>query len=212
MNISKFFRVLYIKTTNFTKKYQSRDKKLINFYKIWSYCYDISISLDPAYKNELKKMINLTVKDSDITLDIGCGTGISTIYASKIANEVIGIDLSSDMIYKLKKKINKKNIKNIKLINGKVPEKLPQNLKFNSIISSFAIVHFTPEDRKKLYKQIFDLLLNKGKTGLFLAQGEIAPSFETKDEIVNNLKESGFKNIKLFDVADIYRIVIAEKL
>lgn len=47
--------------------------------------------------------------------------------------------------------------------------------------------------------------------GLFSAQGEIASSFETKDEIVNNLELAGFNKIEVDDVSDIYRIVKAEK-
>ncbi|MCD6459970.1 class I SAM-dependent methyltransferase [bacterium] len=211
MGFVKIFRKLYIKTTNFTRSYQGRDKKLVSFYKLWSFCYDISVGLDPAFGREMKKMIDSAVRRGNFVLDIGCGTGISTIYASKIANKVIGIDFSSDMIGKLKQKINEGGITNIELITGRFPEIFPKTLRFTSIISSFAIVHFPPEERKTIYKQIFDLLENNGRIGLFSAQGEIAPSFETKNEIINNLESVGFKNIHNSDVSDIYRIITAEK-
>ncbi len=179
MSFLKPFRKLYIKSTDFTHSYQGKDKKLIG----------------------------LAIKYGDTTLDIGCGTGISTLYASEIADKVIGIDLSADMMRKLEQKISRKKSVNIKVITGRFPEALPKNIKFDSIISSFAIVHFTPKQRKSLY----NLLLSGGRLGLFSAQGEIASSFETKNEIVSNLELAGFNKIETNDVSDIYRIVTAEK-
>ncbi len=211
MSFLKLFRKLYIKSTDFTHSYQGKSQKLVSFYKIWSYCYDLSVNLDPAFGREMKKMVGLTVKPGDITLDIGCGTGISTFYAAEIADKVMGIDLSADMIHKLEQKISRRKIENIEVITGSFPEALPQNIKFDSIISSFTIVHFTPEQRKNVYKQIYDLLLSDGRLGLFSAQGEIASSFETKGEIANNLELAGFNKIEIDDVSDIYRIVTAEK-
>ncbi len=109
MSFLKPFRKLYIKSTDFTHSYQGKDKKLIGFYKAWSYCYDFSVDLDPAFSREMKTMIGLAIKHGDTTLDIGCGTGISTLYASEIADKVIGIDLSADMMRKLEQKISRKN-------------------------------------------------------------------------------------------------------
>ena len=211
MSLWEPFRKLYIKSTDLTHRYQGNDKKLVNFYKIWSYCYDLSVGLDPAFGREMKSMIGSVVKPGDTTLDIGCGTGISTFYASEIADKVIGIDLSADMARRLEEKINQRQLVNIKVIVGRFPEALPENIQFDSIISSFAIVHFTPEQRKSLYKQIYNLLLSGGRLGLFSAQGEIASSFETKNELVSNLESAGFNKIEIDDVSDIYRIVKAER-
>lgn len=115
------------------------------------------------------------------------------------------------MINKLKRKIHNTKINNIEIILGSFPEALPDAFIFNSIISSFAIVHFTKEERKIIYNSIFDHLISKGRIGLFSAQGEIASTFETKEEVVNNLKLAGFTCIEVDDVSDIYRIVKAER-
>ncbi len=211
MSALRPLRKIYIKSTNLTHGYQGQGKKLVSFYRVWSSCYDFSVKLDPAFRREMREMIGLTVKPGDTTLDIGCGTGISTFYASETADKVIGIDMSADMIRKLKQKISRRKSVNIEVVHGSFPEALPPNSTFDSIISSFAIVHFTPEERKNVYQRIYDILLSNGRLGLFSAQGEIAPSFETKDELLGNLESAGFKNIKIDDVSDIYRIVRVEK-
>ncbi len=210
MSIFKALRKLYIKSTDFTHGYQGNDKKLVGFYKAWSYCYDFSVNLDSAFNREMKAMVTLTVKPGDKTLDIGCGTGISTLYASKIADKVIGIDFSADMTRKLEKKIVQQKLENIEIITGRFPEELPKNIKFDSVISSFAIVHFMPEQRLNIYKQIFDLLSSGGRLGLFSAQGEIATSFETRNEVAKNLELAGFIKIEINDVSDIYRTIKSE--
>ncbi len=211
MSFWKPFRKFYIKSTDFTHSYQGVTKKLAQFYKAWSYFYDFSVRLDPAFDREMKKMISSTVKPGDTALDIGCGTGIGTIYVSEIADKVLGVDLSTDMIRKLKQKISRRKIENIEVLNGAFPDDLPQNMKFNSIVSSFTIVHFTPKQRINVYKEISSFLVSGGLLGLFSAQGEIASSFETKNEIVNNLELAGFTKIRIDEVSDIYRIVQAEK-
>ena len=58
---------------------------------------------------------------------------------------------------------------------------------------------------------MFEILEAGGKIGLFSAQGEIATTFQTKEEIKNNLSSAGFSNIIIKDVNDIYRISTAKK-
>jgi cyclopropane fatty-acyl-phospholipid synthase-like methyltransferase len=210
MSLWKPLRKLYFKTTDFTHSIQRRRNKILGFYKCWAFCYDFTVKFDPAYLRELKKMIDSVVKQGDTVLDIGYGRGLGIIHASKIAKKVIGIDLSPNMIDKLKNKIQREKIENIELIVGSFPESLPSGIKFD-IISSFTIVHFTVEQRRSIYKHIFNHLICNGRLGLFSAQGEFASSFETKDEIVSNLKSAGFQKLEINDVSDVYRITTAEK-
>ena len=203
-------RRLYIKSTDFTKGYQGKDEKLVGFYRAWSRFYDFSVNIDPAFSRELKAMVRRTVRKGDATLDIGCGTGMSTLYAAEIADKVVGIDFSADMTRVLRKKIRQKELENIEIITGRFPEALPRDSRFDSVVSSFAIVHFPPEQRAGVYRQIFGLLSDGGRLGLFSAQGEIASSFETKDEMIENLELAGFCGIETKDVSDIYRVASAE--
>jgi len=212
MTLWKPIRKLYIKTTDFTHGFQGESReKILGFYRLWAFCYDFSVKLDPAYARELKKMIDSVVKRGDTVLDLGCGTGLGTIYASRIADKVVGIDLSPQMTTKLQNKIRKERIENIEVVVGGFPEDLARDAKFNSVISSFAIAHFPPEQRSPVYSRIFDHLVSNGRVGLFSARGEIASTFETRNNVVENLKLAGFRQIEVDDVSDIYRIVKAEK-
>ncbi len=58
---------------------------------------------------------------------------------------------------------------------------------------------------------MFEHLKSGGRIGLFEAQGEIAPTFQTKKEIETNLLNAGFDDISIDDVSDIYRMATAAK-
>jgi len=157
-------------------------------------------------------MIDAVVAPDNITLDVGCGTGLSTIYAAKIADEVVGIDPSTDMLNKLKKKIKKHQITNIDLRKGFFPEAIKAEEKFQSIISSFMLAHLNTKQQTSMIKDMFKHLESKGKIGLFSAQDEVASTFQTKEEIENNLASAGFRDIVIQDIDDIYRISTAIKI
>jgi len=212
MSIWKPLRIAYIKTTNFTHGYQGKDTSKINdFYKLWSKFYDLSIYLDPAYQRELDNMIESVVFQNDLTADLGCGTGLSSIHAGIFAKKVVAIDPSIDMTNILSKKLQKKSIENIEIRTGYFPNVLKSGEVFDSIISSFMFAHLTGELRSKIVADIFNNLNSNGRFGLFSARGEVAPSFETKDEIKDYLLNAGFKDIQINDVSDIYRITTAKK-
>jgi len=177
MSFWKPFRKLYIKTTDLTHGFQGELEKIVSFYKLWAFFYDFSVKLDPAFSRELKNMIDSVVKETDVVLDIGCGTKLG----------------------------------NIEVIVGSFPESLNQEAKFDSVISSFTIAHFPVEQRGIIYQHIFSHLISNGRMGLFSAQGEIASTFETKDEIIRNCESAGFRRIEIDEVSDIYRIVKAER-
>ena len=212
MGLLKPLRKLYIRTTDLTHGFQGEPRaKIQDFYRLWARCYDFSVRLDPAYSRELKRMVESVVKEGDVVLDIGCGTGLGTVHAAGIAAKVVGIDLSPDMTNRLRKLIHRRGIGNIEVIVGSFPESLPAEAVFDCIISSFAIVHFPVGQRRDIYDHVFRHLVDNGRAGLFTARGEIASTFETREEITNNLKSVGFGEVEIADVADIYRIVTAAK-
>jgi ubiquinone/menaquinone biosynthesis C-methylase UbiE len=207
----KPLRTFYIKTTSLTHRYQGRPKALGRFYKLWAPLYDLSVWLDPAYKRNLLHMVMLVVRRSDSVLDAGCGTGIGTLAAARIAKEVVALDPSQAMLNKLARKLRRENIQNVEIRNGYFPDGVEKGETYQSVITSFMLAHLNPEARRVAFMSMFDHLKSGGRIGLFEAQGEIAPTFQTKKEIETNLLEAGFDDISIEDVSDIYRVATAVK-
>ena len=73
------------------------------------------------YEKEFNAMIEFlslgNTKDLSI-IDLGCGTGATSIYAAKIFKKVYGIDVSDVMINQAKSKAEKEHISNIEFINA----------------------------------------------------------------------------------------------
>lgn len=208
MTLWKPLRLLFIKSTDLTHGFQNNQGKLGKFYRFWASCYDFSVGLEPAYQRELRKMVAAVVRPGDVTLDIGCGTGLGALAAARIAAKVVGIDPSQAMLVKLQTKTQQQKLANIEIRAGFFPDEIDPTEKFDSVISSFMLAHLPPESRQHIIADMFDCLKPNGRLGLFGAQGEIASAFQTRDELMHNLSAAGFQEIQINDVSDIYRTSI----
>lgn len=65
-----------------------------------------------------KQIKEFNLRQTDIVLDIGCGTGRLTIPIAKRVKYVYGIDISKEMLKIAKEQAEKEGLKNIKLINA----------------------------------------------------------------------------------------------
>lgn len=205
----KALRLAYIQGTTVVKLMPS-ERAIQLYYKYRRKSYDLQWSMDPGYRKGLKKLVELVVDKDDRVLDVGCGTGSATVVAAPCAREVVGIDLSPHMIELAEEKARKKCISNTCLFASSVEDYHPE-ASFDKVISSFMIPHVKPESRPQIYSCMFNFLRPGGLVGLFGSRGEVCDVYETTDEIVENLTRSGFIDIKLYDVYDIYRIAIARR-
>jgi len=155
-------------------------------------------------------LVELVVEKGDHVLDVGCGTGSATVVAAPQAREVVGIDLSPHMIELAEEKTKKKSICNTCLFATSVADYHPDT-HFDKVISSFMIPHVNPHMRPMIYSCMFNFLKPGGLVGLFGSRGEVCDVYETREEIIENLTRSGFTDIKLYDVYDIYRIAVAKR-
>ncbi|HTY25304.1 MAG TPA: class I SAM-dependent methyltransferase [Desulfomonilaceae bacterium] len=205
--VVRALRKAYIQGTTVVKLMPT-EKSIQLYYKIRKKSYDFQWSLDPGYRKGLRRLIELTVEETDRVLDVGCGTGSATVLAAAKTSEVVGIDLSKDMIELAEEKILKKSLKNISFVTTSVEDYVPQR-PFDKVISSFMIPHVKPHLRPAIYACMYNFLKPGGTVGLFGSRGEVCDVYETRSVIEQNLTRCGFKEIVIHDVYDIYRIVTA---
>lgn len=207
--VVKALRTAYIQGTTVVKLMPS-ERAIQLYYKYRRKSYDLQWSMDPGYRKGLRSLVELVVEDSDRVIDVGCGTGSATLLAALKCQEVVGIDLSPDMIELAEEKVQKKCVGNCRLFATSVEDYVPE-VPFDKVISSFMIPHVRPGLRPSIYACMHSFLKPGGVVGLFGSRGEVCDVYETREEIEENLTRSGFEDIVVHDVYDIYRIAIARR-
>ena len=155
---------------------------------------------NPAMEKHYKKFLSLIPKNSKI-LDVGCGPGQAAKRFANKGHDVLGIDLSKNMINSAKKKV--KNAK-FKIMDV---EKLNLNEKYDAIWAAFVLVHIERKKHAKIIAKFSKMLKPKGVIflGMLVGKGEkIMPEpnnrkynqyfvFVSKKEVKKYLNLTGFK-------------------
>ena len=71
--------------------------------------------------------------------------------------------------------------------------------------------HFSRDERVPVLKEMLRTLRPGGRLGLFLAQGERAPLFDTREVLERNLALAGFDAVVIDDYDDVYGVVTATR-
>lgn len=133
----------------------------IKFWDKLSGSYDKQI--EKLFPNAYKKMIEYTIKylkHSDTVLDIGCGTGITTIEMSKYVKEIHALDVSKKMLNIAKDKSFKNKINNIIFYQKNIFSKDISKQSYDVIIA-FNILCYIPDD-DAFIKRAYELLKDGG--------------------------------------------------
>jgi 2-polyprenyl-3-methyl-5-hydroxy-6-metoxy-1,4-benzoquinol methylase len=207
--VVRALRLAYIQGTTVVKLLPS-ERAIQLYYKYRRKSYDFQWAMDPGYKKGLHKLVELAVRETDRVLDVGCGTGSATVIAAQKAAEIVGIDLSPDMIELAREKVAKLDLPNIRFRATSVEGYEPR-APFDTVISSFMIPHVKPSLRPSIYSCMFRFLKPGGVVGLFGSRGEVCDVYETRETILENLAQAGFVDVEILDIHDIYRIALAKK-
>ena len=158
------------------------------------------------WKKELESAIKKYGVKVKILIDLGCGTGITTIPWIKKGYKVIGVELSKPMINEAKKKSKKVKWVNKNIVNLNIKEKA------DAITCHFDVLNhiLNKKDLQKIFNNVYGIL---NKNGLFVFDMMSEESFEwlkkrkikskiperaySKTEIKQMLKKSGFKILKI---------------
>lgn len=147
---------------------------------------------------------NLKIKENQKVLEIGTGTGIVAMYASKLTKYVTASDINFDAIELAQRNFNENNIDNIELVFGNLFEPV-KNRKFDVIL--FNTPYLPTENGEVINsnlnyafdgglngRKVIDLFLNEVKN--YLNDGGIVQliqsSLSGNDETLNKLEELGF--------------------
>lgn len=147
-------------------------------YDLYAENYDKTLGfLDSFEKDELKKMIIKT--GGKKVLDLGCGTGRLFPFLVESGKNLTGLDISSKMIEKARKKYPK-----IESIIGD-SENLPfKDNSFDIVISAFVVVHL--KNIEKTFSEVYRVLKNGGAFIVTNINQKKAPKLklDTKNKIV----------------------------
>lgn len=121
-------------------------------------------------KSSEKQVEELNLKQTDIVLDIGCGTGRLTLPIAKRVKAVYGIDISKEMLEIVKRESKKEGLKNVKLINADFETFDISNIKKVDVSISYNSLGVY--DIKRVLKRIDDVTKREVFIFTFASKGE----------------------------------------
>lgn len=194
------------------------------------YDNDIAKETNPirsGYKNLINWVAENT-KDSNKLLDLGCGTGNTTLGINENV-ELVCIDVSEKMIQKAKTKF--KNRKNVEFIEQDLLNYVFQleESSFDTIVSTYAIHHLTQKEKHLLFEKSYygltkngkilfgDLMFQNAKHEVLMRKKypNLIPDFDDEffwnlEEETNKLLSIGFKT-EIYQFSDLSYAIIGVK-
>ncbi len=101
------------------------------------------------------------IKEDDIVLDLGSGSGFDCFLASKKARRVIGVDMTEEMIIKSKELAERYGYRNVEFMLGEI-EDLPVDDNAVDVIMSNCVINLSP-DKEKVFSEAYRVLKPEGR-------------------------------------------------
>lgn len=156
----------------------------------------------------------LNIIPEEKILDLGCGRGNETVQAALLTGpegRATGLDITQAMIEAARKNAEDAGVTNASFILGDI-ENLPfENNSFDAVISNCVINH--AEDKKRVYREIFRVLIHTGRFIISDAVAKDALPAEvkndpealaqcfggavTEEEYLESIVTAGFNNIDI---------------
>ena len=158
---SSFRRFIFTSAFILESRSQKTSMGLINLFEIKDKLEWIINERSIVYENGIHPKHRLTsyhnffidrINEGDVILDVGCGQAIvaCSIASARRKSFVIGIDINKQNIIKGKSLIRKKELKNVKLINGDIYDQ--KEIKVDKVVISNVLEHIN--DRRKFIENL----------------------------------------------------------
>jgi len=164
---------------------------------------DLAKWIEEDGKKFLRK---IGIREGQMILDFGCGKGHYTIPASNLVGvkgKVYALDKNRSVLNKLRRMIEKTDIKNIKLINGERNITVKNN-SVNAVLCYDVLHYLKFQDRMTVYNDTWRVLKEEALFSVYPKHNkEDSPSGELADVnlegIIGEVENSGFiLNQKIF--------------
>lgn len=169
-----------------------------------------------SYKKRIQAFCKILEPEASI-LDIGCGPGnvVKQLLESGKEFEILGMDLSNEMINRARVNVISKRVN---FIVGDVRDMGLERNRFDAVIASFCLPHLTNEEAEKLIEDISRVLRKSGLLYLSCMEGNKSgfetTSFSSNDLIFFNYYSEEFIRRVLFknslEITDLQRDVYLE--
>lgn len=155
-----------------------------------------------------------SLKSGETVLDLGSGGGFDCFLAARAVGEtgkVIGVDMTPEMVSKVRDSANKEGIKNVEFRLGEI-EHLPVADESVDVIISNCVINLSPEKRK-VFKETYRVLKGGGRMAVsdIVAISPLSEEVrkdlslisacvggaEEVDSIKKLLEETGFTDVKV---------------
>ncbi|MCX6012266.1 MAG: arsenite methyltransferase [Chloroflexi bacterium] len=157
-----------------------------------------------------------SIKEGEVVLDLGSGAGIDCFLAAKKVGEkgkVIGVDMTPEMLDRARENVRKSTYKNIEFRLGEI-ENLPVADNSVDLIISNCVINLST-DKRRVFEEAFRVLKPSGrimvsdivilkdlpaniKESVAAYVGCVAGAIN-KNEYIKNIKETGFREVKIVD-------------
>jgi arsenite methyltransferase len=105
-----------------------------------------------------------TINEGETVLDIGCGSGVDTIFAAKMtgpAGKVVGIDLMPEMLQRAKENLKSANLDNVTYQEASADKLSFPDENFDVVISN-GVFNLVP-DKARALSEVFRVLKPGGR-------------------------------------------------
>lgn len=167
--------------------------------KFYIDAYDYLVFNNIKNQYEVGEIINKTIPSSESKiLDIGCGTGhhVGTLASQNL--DVIGIDISPDMINQAKKNYPKGKFR---VGDGMNPNEFPNNSLTHILCMYFTIYYF--EDKQQFFQNAYDWLMPGGYLVVHLVDRDNFSPILPLENPTRGLLQSSKPNVSKTKINDV---------